>query len=384
MQQHRASRLALDLLARRRKAALLGLAVLLALISPVGIERTLRAWQAGSAGEGQPGTLASLAPGEIHALARLEPLSGLIIIGARPGARIERIEVRQGTTVTKGQLLAILEGHDQAAAGLSLAEAQKARAVHQRSVAKQKLALETERFAKLQKARSDSAGRVLASKALFDAITASYKQIAPALQGKERLEIQLKYLEAENQNIKDSLDVKSVQLAGETAPRERKLELDELGDKSPDLDVLDRQIELARTAVVQAEIRAPAGGLVLELLAHSGEVTSGPLLAMGDVSAMGAMAEVFQADVPLLKIGDPASVIILDQSVPGRVTQIGRVVARNQLTPLDPRALQDRRVVKVKIRLDDPTLAAKLVNMEVEVTIRRGESAAAPPRDPTP
>ena len=73
---------------------------------------------------------ASPQPGDVHALARLEPLSGLIIIGGRPGARIERIEVGQGDKIAAGQLLAILEGHDQARAQLALAEAQKARALH--------------------------------------------------------------------------------------------------------------------------------------------------------------------------------------------------------------------------------------------------------------
>src|SRR5262249_45820798 len=179
----------------------------------------------------------------------------------------------------------------------------------------------------------------------------------------------LRYLEAESQNIKDSLDARSIQIAGELAPRKRKLEADELGEKSPDLDVLDRQVELGREGIKLAEIRARSGGQVLEPLAPVGEVSTGALLVMGELSAMGAVAEVFQADVPRLKIGDPASVIVLDQTVLGQVTQIGSLVARNQLANLDPRALQDRRVVKVTIKLDDPILAARLVNMEVEVTI---------------
>ena len=54
------------------------------------------------------------------------------------------------------------------------------------------------------------------------------------------------------------------------------------------------------------------------------------------------------------------------------------MVAKNQLANLDPRALQDRRVVKVGIRLDDPTLAARLVNMEVEAVITPAARAPAP------
>ena len=71
-------------------------------------------------------------------------------------------------------------------------------------------------------------------------------------------------------------------------------------------------------------------------------------------------------------MGDPAEVRVLEQAVTGKVTRIGTMVAKNQLANLDPRALQDRRVVKVTIRLDDPALAARLVNMEVEVVITPG------------
>src|SRR5208337_3911843 len=262
-------------------------------------------------GSGGQLSKAPVQPGDVHALARLEPASGLLIVGARPGARIERIEVGPAEGVTPGQVLAILEGHDQAQAQLALAEAQKTRALHQRSVQKQKLALEREQFDK------------------------------------------------------------------ELVPRQRKLEDEELGEKGPDLDLLDRQTDLARAGLAQTEVRAPFGGRVLELMAHAGEVSSGPLLAMGDLSAIVATAEIFQTDIPRLRTGDPATVRVLDQVVTGKVTLIGSIVGKNQLTNLDPRALQDRRVVKVTIGLDNPALAARFVNMEVEAAIKPGARSAA-------
>jgi HlyD family secretion protein len=112
-------------------------------------------------------------------------------------------------------------------------------------------------------------------------------------------------------------------------------------------------------------------------MAHAGEVSSGPLLAMGDLSAMVATAEVFQTDIPRLRTGDPATVRVLDQVVTGKVTLIGSIVGKNQLTNLDPRALQDRRVVKVTIGLDNPVLAASFVNMQVEAAIKPGARSAA-------
>ena len=205
-----------------------------------------------------------------------------------------------------------------------------------RSVRKQKLALEREQFDTLQKARNEQSMHVLRRKGMFDSVTATFKELQPKLQGKERLETELKYLEAEKQNIKDSLEVKSVQIAGKLTPKERKLEDDELGEKSPDLDVLDRQIDLARTAMAQTEVHAPLAGRCSRLMVHAGEVSSGPLLALGEVSAMAAIAEVFQTDIPRLKIGDTAVVQVLDEEVAGRVTRLGTMVAREPVDEHGP------------------------------------------------
>src|SRR5215831_10967469 len=53
----------------------------------------------------------AVARSEIRALARLEPSSGLIAVGARPGVRVERVLVEEGQAVKAGDLLAVLEGH---------------------------------------------------------------------------------------------------------------------------------------------------------------------------------------------------------------------------------------------------------------------------------
>ena len=88
------------------------------------------------------------------------------------------------------------------------------------------------------------------------------------------------------------------------------------------------------------------------MLAHPGELSSGALLEMGDVSSMIARAEVYQSDVPRIRPGDPAEVDILGTRVAGKVTRIGSIVGKNQLTSIDPRAMRDLRVVEVTIQLD--------------------------------
>ena len=221
--------------------------------------------------------------------------------------------------------------------------------------------------------------RVFASKQQFAVIESLHKQLADnkALSPRDRFETEIKYFEAEAQNLRGELEVKSFEIAQQLAHKQRQLEDEELADTNPELELLDRQIDLARASLAETETKAPIKGQVLEVLAHAGEISSGPLLAFGDLGEMVAIAEVDQADVPRLKLGDAASVRILDQAVAGKVTRIGSVVGKNQLTNIDPRALQDRRVLKVTIALDQPEPARRFVNMEVDVTIKLGGGAVA-------
>jgi HlyD family secretion protein len=354
-------------------------AVLLLSFSPMAVLRTLSLWQ-----DDRPETSTqtggkTLALGDVHALARLEPSSGMVVVGARPGARIERILAVQGDSVAAGQVLAILEGHDAAQLQVGMAEAKKKQVNHERLLKKKTLTVEREQFDLTQKAKLDSARRVFASKQQFALIESLHKQLADnkTLSPTDRFEIEIKYFEAEAQNVRGELEVKSFEIAQQLAPKQRKLEDEELADTNPELELLDRQIELARANLAQTEIKAPLKGQMLEVLARAGEISSGVVLTIGDLAAMVATAEVDQADVPRLKLGDAASVQVLDQAVAGKVTRIGSVVGKNQLTNIDPRALQDRRVVKVMIALDQPEPARRFVNMEVEVTIKPGGGAVA-------
>ena len=100
-------------------------AVVLLSLSPMAVLRTLSFWQDQAPGSGGQTGGKTLALGDVHALARLEPSSGLVVVGARPGARIERILAMQGDSAAAGQVLAVLEGHDAARLQVGMAEARK-------------------------------------------------------------------------------------------------------------------------------------------------------------------------------------------------------------------------------------------------------------------
>src|SRR6516162_1922201 len=97
-----------------------------------------------------------VARSDIRALAHLEPESGAIVIGARPGMRVEQVRVAVGQDVKAGELLDVLEGHNQRERQLALAEAQRDAARFQRRLRREQLALERDRFDRLKQPRLDS------------------------------------------------------------------------------------------------------------------------------------------------------------------------------------------------------------------------------------
>lgn len=134
---------------------------------------------------------------------------------------IEQILVAAHASVAAGQHLAILEGHEQAEAQLALAKTQKEKALRDRSVQKQKLAIEREQFDRTQKAKLESAMRVFSSKQQLDEITRLYKELGSTLKGKERFELEARYFEIQTRALEGELQIKSYQVAQELLPRQR-------------------------------------------------------------------------------------------------------------------------------------------------------------------
>jgi HlyD family secretion protein len=325
----------------------------------------------------------------VRALARLEPESGAIVIGARPGMRVEEVRVAEGQDVKAGELLVVLEGHDQRQRQLALAEAQRDAARFQRHLRHEQLALERARFDRLKQPRLESTratvadlkGKVGQQAGAKSGQTGSEKeaQAKPSVlagggmvpqEMRDMLSAQLRADLARTE-----IQLKELEVTLELLDRQRKLEDEQNRDDSPESIVLDRQIDLARADLAGTEVRAPIAGRVLAVSVHAGEVSIGPLLTLGDIRTMVARAEVFQTNVLDVAVGDSAEVLILGRTVAGEVTRVGTSVLRNTIASLDPAALADRRVVEVRIRLAEPALAARLVNMQVDVAIRKKATA---------
>jgi HlyD family secretion protein len=349
--------------ASRRFRALVALLVI-ALIP--GIVWTL-SWR--TSAQAQPAARA-VASSSVRALARLEPEGGLVVVGVRPGARVEDLMVKEGDEVIKGAALAHVEGHDVAGAQLALAEAQRKNARHQRAMHRDKTSLEREHYDKTKDAKLAAARKAaeIAHQRLDG--TKTLATLAKPTEVRDKAELENARFQAEVQAVEADEQLKDFEVADGLVARIRALEDKQLADKGPDDDVLDRQVEAARVAVDQTVVKAPVAGRVLAVSALAGEISAGPLIYLGDVKRMAAKAEVDQADAATVREGDAAEVIVQGKPVTGKVTYVAGLVMPNQLRDIDPRAVQDLRVIRVTIRLDDASTAARYVNMQVEATIR--------------
>jgi HlyD family secretion protein len=138
------------------------------------------------------------------------------------------------------------------------------------------------------------------------------------------------------------------------------------------VDMLRAQLERAKAELHQAVVRSPISGRVLDVHAREGErVGSEGIAELGQTDVMYAIAEVYETDVPRVRVGQRATVTspALAQPVAGTVDRIGLKVGKKDVLSVDPAARTDARVVEVRIVLDDPAQVAGLTNLEVDVTI---------------
>lgn len=306
---------------------------------------------------------ASGQPVGVGALGRIEPASRVrrLATAAGPeGARIARLLVTEGDQVAAGQRLA--EFHDlpkkqaaldQAAANLALAEARLTRL------------LAAGRDTEIAAARA----RVAAAEAAEQGAT---REAARA----ERL----RGTPAGNEATWDRTRFAAAQATAERTRAQAELRA-LLGPRDEDVAVQNAEVAAARAALAQAtaerdmaRLVAPIAGTVLRIMARPGEkVPDEGVLELADLSTLEVVAEVYETDLPRVREGAAAEVIVPGEArrFPARVTQVGWTVRRNAIAGTDPLSAIDARVVEVRLSLDPaavPVLARR-TNMQVQVAI---------------
>jgi len=339
-------------------------------------------------------------PPSIAALGRIEPGSEIINLGADLSPdRLELLFVARGDVVEKGQVLGYLGAYAEQVAQRDMYHAQLEEA---------RLRLKTE--IELNRSRIESAEtrqkqilevsplRIAAQEATITSleaklandkdILASQSQLysrgvssrrlqedqhAMVLQGEANLKsARARLAELTQQFTIDKIDAE-VQI---------KLARDQLERSKAEFPVasLESQVAWAEARIQRLRITAPIAGRILNIKVKPGEIVgSGPILTMGDISKMRAVAEVYETDIGQVKLGQAAVVSsrALPRPMTGRVVRIGNMVFKNDVLNVDPAARADARVVEVWIELDDPAPAAQLTNLTVNVLIKSGDADPA-------
>lgn len=332
----------------------------------------------------------------VTALGHLEPGTSVIGINTAPGSRIDQLKVKEHDRIAAGDVIAVLDTHDEMEAATQHAKAlyDEARDRYLAETAHAKVAIEaadlklreaTEVLQKgieveeaavrrvvveLEKARQDlgRSSRMLRDKAI------PQSQFDNANLASRTLSEQLMQHRAVIAQLTQAREMKILLAKAERAGAET--DLIRLQKAIP-LDSLKAMAKLSETRTVRTIVRAPFAGEVLKIHTHEGEtVGSAPILKMGDTSNMYVIAEIYETDAARVAPGQKVTVTSrafpADKKLEGVVESISNLVHKKDVLSIDPAADSDARVLEARVKLTDSALAARFNHLQVDVVIDVG------------
>ncbi len=337
----------------------------------------------------------------VTALGRIEPegeVTQLSAPSSLSGVRIEQMLVTEGEEVKQGQVIARLEGYARTRAALQQArdqvEVSQARLAQVKAGAKN--ADVEAQAAMIAQLNAQLRGEVAAQQAIIARLQTQlnnaktennrYQQllrdgaVSVSLAESKRLEV-----DTLRQQIRESKATLSRSINTITNQvREGQARLASLNEVRPvDVELAEAELRSTRSALTKAKaeheltmVKSPVNGQILKIHTKTGEVIgSEGIVDIGKTSQMYVVAEVYQTDIAKVKPGQRAIITstAFNRQIEGVVTDIGLQVERQRILSVNPAADTDRRVIQVKIRIDDPEdsqLVARLTNLQVDVSIQ--------------
>lgn len=314
--------------------------------------------------EPQPLPVTIEEPLGVGALGRVEPASRIRRLGVPGGmsvTRLERLLVAEGDTVEEGQLLAELADAVQKEAQLRQAEAALLEA--ERQVALVRAAGRPEEI-DAQRARLEAL-RVAEASARREALRA--EQLVPSGAGGQA--------EAERRRFAAARASAEAAEAEAGLARLRTPRPEDVAVVEAQLSAAQARLRAAEADLALSRLYAPIAGTVLVVHARPGDrIGDDGLLEMADLRQMEVVADVYETDLPRLRPGQPAEVIVPGEArrLSAVVAEIGWQVRRTTQAGTDPVAAVDARTVAVRLRLDEAGAAVvrRRSNMQVQVAIR--------------
>lgn len=337
----------------------------------------------------------------ITALGRIEPEGRAIQLSAPSSvnnSRVERLFVNQGSRVKVGQIVGLLEGYNRATVNVQ-------KAVDNVRVAQAKLA-QIQAGAKrgdidaqqaiIARLQSQLQGEIATGNATIARLQAEldnaqieynryqklYQQgaVSASVADSKRLQLNTLQQQLNEQSAALNRSVNTLQ----DQIREARAKLDSIQEIRPqDIQLAQAEVKSATSAVEQAKaeqelslLKSPITGTVLKINTKPGEVVSSEgIMEIGKTNQMYVVAEVYQTDIKKVRLGQKAAIssTALPRKIKGTVSEIGLLVDRQKILNINPGADTDRRIVEVKIRIDeleDNKLVMGLTNLQVDVAIQ--------------
>jgi ABC exporter DevB family membrane fusion protein len=307
---------------------------------------------------------AAAAPTALVAPARVEPIHDPVQLAFETAGRIAEIAVDEGDAVKAGQVLARLDDR-MARARVAAAEAGLAQARARHLLAR----------------RGPRAEDVAAARADADAATASAEHRARD----QARSAQLGKVGALANVVVDADDaaarIAGAQATAATARYQalaRGTRAEQIEEAAAAIQLAQAELDAAKVALDQTLLRAPSDGVILRRTGEVGALvtlmTFAPVLAMADLGQLELRAEVDEADVARVAVGQAAYATadaFGDQRLPVKVTRITRELGRKTVRDDDPRARVDTRVLEVIARFDGAPAVALPLGLRMQVHFTR-------------
>ncbi len=336
----------------------------------------------------------------IRCQGKLEPASGLINIVAPVGSRISGlIDVPVGGTVAEGDVLVTLQSREIRLQELKLAQARRTDAisnadfekdqaqyklssaklaVEEAGAADEKIATEKQKIQLLRR-QCESSEMLLGRLRSLRSNPATQDLLNQTDLEKQQLVVEQLRMQIEQAELTVELSKKSAARAKQAAENSvRTIESSlENSDKAVPMTTLDAAVEMAQAALDMTEIKSPIeNATILDIIVREGDsVTNKPVMVIGDTSQMHCVAEVSDQFLHLIDLEENPNLVAkisasaLPETLSGKIISKGVMIGAASLSDPNPFGKVDRSTGNVTIKLDDPSAAAQLVNLQVNVEI---------------